>query len=102
MGQKRVSLKVAKAIKEVGYPQDYEEICYFDDNMEIICKCPRCIDVWLWLWVEKNIKLSIEPNEDEAECFTTDLGKLISKFGNEPEEAIAEAIEYLVDNDLIK
>lgn len=109
MKQKRVSFKVAKAIKEAGYPQecglwwsqDGREFSYTEDYSKHYAR-PTYLDVWLWLWIEKGIKLSVEPNEDEAECYTKDLGKLISKFGNNPEEAIVEAIEYLVDNNLLK
>lgn len=110
---KRVSFKVAQAIKEAGYPQYNTNVL---DGYDILGKpttiyssaekceyiAPTYIDVWLWLWREKRIKLSVEPNEDETECYTKDLGKLISNFGSDPEEAIESAIEYLVDNDLIK
>ena len=32
MGQKRVSFKVAKAIKEAGYPQEYNSPCYVTED----------------------------------------------------------------------
>lgn len=55
---KRVSLKVAKAIKDAGYPQDYEnaEDTYTNLIGGIWVK-PTYIEVWLWLWREKKIDL---------------------------------------------
>lgn len=61
----------------------------------------KSLDYVMIDWYIKKIDLTFK-NEDEAECYTNDLGKLISKFGNNPEESIADTIEYLVDNDLIK
>ena len=114
MELKRVSFKVAKAIKDNGYPQIFVDCAYYEDNnlhhtedpynncRTIIAYAPTYLEVWLWLWKEKNIKFSVEPNDDLSECYTTDIGYLISEFGDDPEEAIVSAIEYLVDNDLIK
>lgn len=121
---KIVSIEVAKAIKEAGYPLQrfhtvsreqfehgwgpgiYSEspsILYPEDNDFVdMYLCPTYIEVWLWLWKEKGIKLSVEPNDDETECYTKDLGKLISEFGSNPDEAIEAAIKYLVENNLIK
>lgn len=121
---KTVSFKVAKAIKNVGYPQGNTDKCYLtaDHNQfykegqivyneegewtvltKNLADIPTYMEVWLWLWREKNIKLSLEPNDDLAECYNSkDFGHLISKICNEPEEAIIAAIEYLVDNNLIE
>lgn len=119
MKMKRVSFKVAKAIKEAGYPQHNQlitDIGWYNmagiytnqlpthwegDNM-FVAVAPTYLEVWLWLWKEKNIKFSIEPNDNLSECYTTDLGYLISEFGDDPEEVIVSAIEYLADSDLIK
>lgn len=100
---KRVSFKVAKALKEAGYPQDRTnshytncgELVYYGIAGETGFDAPTYLEVWLWLWREKNISIDwkdgyIYVNGEEIGCF------------NEPEEAIIAAIEYLVDNDLIK
>lgn len=147
MGQKRVSFKVAKAIKEVGYPQVYNSPCYvtedcikeydrdYDGDMPIIgereytegqyidrfsyrdeeCDPPRCyaptyLDVWLWLWREKNIQFAVNGICDchkrtmyvGCDCCTLQLGGITTEESNDPEEAVIKAIEYLVDNNLIK
>ena len=110
---KIVSIEVAKAIKEAGYPQGTENTSYYNKNGVLIepfvfdgdyeiADAPTYIEVWLWLWKEKGIKLSVEPNDDETECYTKDLGKLISEFGSNPEEAIVPVINYLVEKNLIK
>lgn len=106
---KRVSFKVAKAIKEAGYPQNYsfnvsvydkegKEVAIGDTDIPLNCEAilaPAYLEVGLWLWREKDIYCEIKDGYlyvagDELECY------------NDPEEAIIEAIEYLVDNDLIK
>lgn len=103
MEQKRVSFNVAKAIKEAGYPQDECEELKMRGLPEHI-DIPTYFDVWLWLWRKKKIYIDIcseygkidvsiwyEDNEYYYECDFTD-----------PEEAIIEAIDYLVTNNLIK
>lgn len=125
---KIVSFKVAKAIKEAGYPQgdensglmDVYPLEDHDDNFvpytrrgklstNYACRtfrilsvipfvvAPTYLDVWLWLWREKNIKIQNE--FDSANIWP--IGVSISYYAD-PEEAIEEAIEYLADNDLIK
>lgn len=119
MDMKRVSFNVAKTIKEAGYPQDKQSITdigwynmagiytnqlptqWEGDNM-FVAVAPTYLEVWIWLWKEKNVKFSVEPNDDLSECYTTDLGYLISEFGADPEEAIVSAIEYLVESKLLK
>lgn len=140
---KRVSFKVAKAIKEAGYPQVCNSPCYitedctkkydadYDGDMPIIekeeynegqyidifgyideeCNPPRCyaptyIDVWLWLWKKKNLYIDIVSYNS---CVVVSVwGKNTEKISenieyySDPEEAITEAIEYLVNNDSIK
>lgn len=114
---KRVSFKVAKSIKEAGYPQIFNSKIYsWYDNSEAlfqplsevplreyhekkgICIAPTYLEVWLWLWCEKDICIEVKDN-----CYHT-VAKVMNKrfYGDNPEEAIITAIEYLVDNDLIK
>lgn len=122
MEQKRVSLEVAKAIKEAGYPQeqiyDYEAIVITDFDyvgkylglMEEVCYlCPTYLEVWLWLWREKKICLEIEKlyaHESYIQrgcvCGTEQCGEFYTPEVADPEEAIINAIKYLVDNNLIK
>lgn len=117
---KRVSFKVAKAIKEVGYPQD-SDIYYYDsygnlnvyESYSTMClhngyRAPFYLDVWTWLWNEKNIQITpkrwtqpscIGSTIEVCNCLLHEMYNL-DKTG--PEEAIIAAIDYLVDNDLIK
>ena len=123
MGQKRVSFKVAKAIKEAGYNEPCDMYYHiYDDEYEsemsleatgdgshsflnslnhYRCAAPSALDVWLWLWREKDIKIVVSPN-----CLCIWIGlkyvNLDSKLTNDPKEAIITAIEYIVDNNLIK
>lgn len=111
---KRVSFKVAQAIKEAGYPQDYGDF-YYDynkciqkrGNCYVNCKCvaPTYIEVGFWLWREKKISISTSKLENTFGCLVlTNLNKplFIADNLSDPEEAIIAAIEYLVDKDLIK
>lgn len=109
MKQKRISFKVAKAIKVAGYPFEYN-----DCNLIDICGCDynkwkywsrfiNCtyLDVWLWLWKTNKVYLKIEKHylvvwfddKEELKHFT---------INKSPEKAISDAIDYLADNDLIK
>ena len=87
---KQVSYKVAKAIERAGWQwNEYDE--------GVMCTRPTYLDVWIWLW-EKEICIEIKNNH----YYT------LAKVNNErfhadtPEEAIIAAIEYLVDNKLLK
>lgn len=63
MELKRVSFKVAKAIKEAGYPQYgsceefYDSCGHIVDKMchisKLIYPRPTYLKVWLWLWRKK-------------------------------------------------
>lgn len=133
MEQKRVSFKVAKAIKEAGYPQgdknsgncDVYPLEDHDKNFSAYTRvgklstryhcqnwtistsipyviAPTYLEVWLWLWREKSIELDVEysPKRLSWYCWHEDF-----PLGNnckDQEEAIIAAIEYLVDNDLVK
>lgn len=104
--QKKVSPKVAKYLKAIGYPQkDFAGSKVFEkvDGALIWVKQPTYLDVWLWLMREKNKSIDIIRDcdagtfiafydEDNTDCCVS----------SDPEDAIVKAIEHLVDNDLIK
>lgn len=102
---KRVSFKVAKAIKDAGYPFEYDDCNIIDncdanlDKWKFWSKFINCtyIDVWLWLWREKKRNVTPIPTSPWDGFWSSEGGKY-----PDPEEAIIAAIEYLVDNDLIK
>lgn len=107
---KRVSFSVAKAIKEAGYPQegplyytsdgepyDWNEIEEWDDKYYSKISAPTYLDVWLWLWREK--KIAIEILHTNKQGWYADL---MRDSNSDPEDAIKNAIEYLVKNVLIK
>lgn len=139
---KIVSFKVAKAIKEAGYPQPQTDVwgyvnrpnnCYFtgrhsyyDENRErrlewdetnefhitddwadeiepsfygSAIAAPSYLKVWLWLWREKEIKISHRIGVDIIGIEDNDA---IDGSFDDPEGAIISAIEYLVDNNLIE
>lgn len=111
---KRVSFKVAKAIKEAGYPQDYPNeklynddgkllnvvTVHFVDDKEKFCVAPSYLEVWLWLWREK--KTWIEVLNFSEDFFVNINQKPQSGVVfDDPEVAIIAAIEYLVDNKLL-
>lgn len=110
----RVSFKVAKAIKEAGYPQGngqyYAEdglIVTKDKDTKFLCRyyIPSYIEAWLWLWREKNIQIS--PSKGLALSKINDqwenlIPRKLWKDYTDPEEAIIAAIKYLVTNNLIK
>lgn len=97
---KRVSFKVAQAIKDAGFPQDYKnaEDVYTNLNGGMWVK-PTYIEAWLWLWREKDIKYEIVKSGDKVLCKEEPYKFFYMK---DPEEAIEKAIEYLVTNNLIK
>lgn len=107
---KRITFEIAKAIKKAGYPQKcglwYNkkgvEFSYTEDYSDCYAR-PTYVEVWFWLWREKKIKFSLEPNDDFAECYNSkDFGYLISKICDDPEDAIEQVIKYLVENDILK
>lgn len=105
---KKISFNVAKVIKKAGYPQDYTEF-YYDynrcvqrrTNCYVNCQCvaPTFLEVWLWLWREK--KIAIEADYSLQHGYWINGGICGESF-EDPEDAIIAAINYLVDNDLIK
>lgn len=119
MEQKRVSFKVAKALKEAGYwdpnttlTSQYNNPCYAKNeklyengcicDWEDVFPAPTYLDVWLWLCREKGKDSMTCYFKDRRRwsCWITGMERTISE--NDPEEAIIAAIDYLVDNDLIK
>lgn len=108
MEQKRVSFKIAKAIKEAGYPQELPPTpvwYYYHDgslrygalDSDDKCEAPYVMSVWLWLWREK--KINVTPEYDQISGLFSSCG--VSER-EDPEEAIIAAIDYLVDNNLLK
>lgn len=116
---KRVSFEIAKIIKEAGYPQGKTDSC-FDSNAvmhytsskdswlpnDIYIDAPTYMEVWLWLWRSKNISIDIDYLHGIFWGAHT-YGEYVKNNDGEPEysdpeEAIAAAIKYLVENDLIK
>lgn len=122
MKLKRVSFEVANALKESGYPQELNEgtVFYAENGLMDVydselyelfdpmnCTAPTYFEVWLWLWREKKIHLFTKGKDIlEVEivhaCGTKMWGHEINIRNSDPEEAIIAAIDYLVDNDLIK
>ncbi len=109
MEQKLVSYKVAKALKEAGYTQGKENTAYYNEEGMLVKPCVFCggkeiadaptyLDAWLWLWNTKNIQIEVADKSYFAKA------KVMGKFFVEtnPEEAIAKAIDYLVEGNLIK
>lgn len=101
MAQKRVTFEVAKALIEAGYPI-VESIMYHSYFGKInFDNRPTWLDAWLWLWQHKGIWL--DPVKTGAELFTCYLsGEHIIGYHSNPEEAIEAAIEYIVNNNLLK
>lgn len=129
---KRVSFKVAKALKEAGYPQgnlvglhkvksfpmyykddyvpDYEYfyLNYIDFiDKDLMTACPTYLDAWLWLWREKKIAIPADYFGYENNYWSSYVPIGDDKFEffeplHDPEEAIIAAIEYLVTNKLLK
>lgn len=67
---------------------------------------PTYLEAWLWLWREKKIMIDIKGFKNsyvvEANIKSDDYTTFNTDYSDDPEEVIIAAIEYLVDNDLIK
>ena len=115
---KRISFKVAKAIKEAGYPQEKKDgtalypvkgefkgkLCSYNsdapDRDKLSIVAPTYFEVWDWLW-QKQIYIIME----KSYCGVWFDSKEELKFFSvkkSPEKAIIAAIDYLVENNLIK
>lgn len=116
---KRVTFEIAKALKEAGYPQYGSCDEYYNHNGQVVSKfcdinkliypSPTYMEVWLWLWREKKIRIEfndivykIYDATEWVDNYGYHLIYLRNKMTTDPEESIIEAIEYLIDNDLIK
>ena len=123
---KRVSFKVAKAIKQAGYPQEKKDgtalypvngefkgkLCSYNsdaperDKQSIVA--PTYLEVWLWLWREKKCYIQHElcfRNDNESSFVCVDKINNIAwvkSLSEDPEDAIIAAIERLVEKDLLK
>lgn len=111
----KVSFKIAKALKEAGYPQYInildgydirgEETIAYSSSKRLEYVAPTYMEVWCWLWREKEIKIVPEPRQKVFVYIKASFYELLKEFASgfeDPEEAIIAAIEYLVDNNLIK
>lgn len=118
---KRVSIKVAKALKKAGYSQviTVNTEYYTEDGINGYV-CPYISEVCEWLWKEKKIFIDIRPYDDKfrywplyytnkvgeittnKSCWVTNgVGPSHEKY-NTPEDATVAAIEYLVENNVIQ
>ena len=103
MTQKIVTFEVAKALKEAGYPIELPS--QIETGGVRIPKFPSYIDTWLWLWREKKTEI-----EMQALSYARGRVRVWPEYfksskvfeSTDPEEAIAKAIDYLVENNLIK
>ena len=98
---KRVSLKVAKYLTNIDYITNNECRVYIEQDPFKSYIAPTYLEVWLWLWQEKGIQIDIDYTTRTCSIFRYALCCKSFELSN-PEEAIITAIEYLVDNDLIK
>lgn len=109
-----VSFEVAMAIRKAGYPPlkaDWsygattKELVHFVDDDDYVISAPTYLDVWLWLWREKNIKIDIDYIVGQCSIYDIAYNLIYTQTFQtfaDPEEAIIAAIESLVENDLIK
>lgn len=130
MNMKRVSFKVAKILKEAGYPQDqtvshytsWGELVYYGIAGEDGFDVPTYFDVWLWLWREKKYRILLSASNqrwNEVHGIVDGVNGIVETSWYkglpgydatnhnanhiDPEEAIEAAIEFLVNNsNLIK
>lgn len=115
---RRVTFEVAKAIKEAGYPQgnnnahyvDYEGDVCFHDWAEAECAkwtnffaAPYYFEVWEWLWGKDTWIITLGCSwTGKARARIVIDGDDVDFSGCNPEEAIASAIDYLVEFNLIR
>lgn len=121
---KRVSYKIAKALKEAGYPQEWNDTEFFyTENGELkrgddyegnpiedimyyqryAVPAPFVMEIWLWLWREKKINIDISKGLGIDVRSWVGEGREARMFKRyDPEEAIEKAIDFLVENKLLK
>lgn len=119
---KQVSFETAKWLKANGYPQEQTEEVYClegDRTGRLVAKgflefydtadAPTYMDVWLWLWQEKNIRITVEYIGFAEYCVYTIWqgsyilreSELYQEMYPEPEGAIISALEYLQKHSII-
>lgn len=97
-------VNVCDALQEYIIPERYmrgngKEIWGWSDYcFRCVKPFPTYLELWLWLWREKNIQIL---NDDIGSANILPFCIEISEY-EDPEKAIIAAIECLVDNDLIK
>lgn len=69
---------------------------FYPENCGEFCVAPYYLDVWLWLWREK--KINVTPEYDQISGLFSSCG--VSER-EDPEEAIKQAVDYLVEQKLI-
>ena len=111
-----ISFKVAKKLFELGYFTDTDTVMITIDifekdgkcmltrvknvgNMRTTMECTTTfLDVWLWLWRKKNIRIIIDENDvvyvwkGDREVGSYSIGL------DDPEALIEAAIEDIIDN----
>lgn len=107
---KTVSFKVAEAIKAAGYPPFRRDLsdCYGNVSSDVVTHrqiLPTYFDVWLWLSDKKHIFIDVKHHctncvEAYVETKICDKGRVFNE--DNVENGIIKAIDYLVDNNLIK
>ena len=84
--------------KHPEYDKDHKE--YWRN----VWSAPTYFETWLWLWREKGIQIPV--GVDSATIWMPGNDGNMHNRGffknDDPEEAIIEAIDYLIENDLIK
>lgn len=106
---KQVSLEIAEVLKDAGYPLTYNEVeyeepwgsinSYIDYNNP---NPPAYMDVWSWLWKEKNIHIELSDSKITTQCYATINRRINTVLFHSPEEAIKCAIDYIIAEDLLK
>ena len=103
-----VSFEVAKAIKEAGYPQESDKVylpdgvfCNYISHFINYYAAPTYYDVWLWIKREKDIKIVFDYYTQTCTIYINDIRKETFNFSR-PMESIKDAIEYLVNKNLLK
>lgn len=106
MTQKLVTPEIAKVLKEAGYPQDIHDSTIFIEcdvnKMQEALVLPTYLDVWIWLYRERNFVLEFKFTENAP--FNSPYiweNRILKCFGKDPEETLVGAIDYLIGNELI-
>lgn len=105
---KIVSFKTARALQDKGFPSlkaDWSystsgELVNFVDDADYVISAPYIMEAWLWLWRTKKVYFGVNTEDypHEGMC----LNDYEDRPYSDPEEAIENAIMYLVENDLLK